>query len=151
MAALAKEKKEKENRQIEEALASQQQKQQQQQSQQMSPQSEEFPASPPPSAAEFPADSPSPSLEPTPSTSSTFPSGQGQTSNPMLEAAMRRQAANAAKGGGARTNAPAADPERAQLLARITQVLAAQKKEEPFALRSMDATKLRMYLRHLEE
>ena len=76
------------------------------------------------------------------------PAARGGAPNPMLEAAMRRQAAAAA-------GAPAGqrktdDPEKLQLLAQINAILHRRGESEPFGLRAMDNAKLRVYLKNLK-
>ena len=67
----------------------------------------------------------------------------GGSSNPVLDAALRRQQSSQLAGG------PRVDPEKQLLLAEIHQVLVSRGEEEPFGLRSMEPTKLRLYLNHL--
>ena len=73
------------------------------------------------------------------------PGGEGRKANPALAAMLRRQ-----QSAGSRPTAAPQDPEKAKLLRIIGEKLKIKNEEEPFGLRSMDVTKLRIYLRHLE-
>jgi hypothetical protein len=64
--------------------------------------------------------------------------------NPVLAAALKREQQGKRPDGG-----PQMDPERKRLLSEIQAVLRQREEEEPFGLRALDATKLRMYLRDL--
>lgn len=75
------------------------------------------------------------------------PQGSNPEANPVLAAALRRQ--EAAKAGTVRPNQM--DPERQKILSEIQAILKKREEDEPFGLRSMDATKMRMFLRHLQE
>lgn len=84
-------------------------------------------------------------------TSSTAPSSApldrpDQPVNPVLAAALRRQEQQLRPG----SNMPANDPEKQRLLNEIVHLLKMRREDEPFGLRAMDATKLRMYLQHLK-
>ncbi|CUG93391.1 Hypothetical protein, putative [Bodo saltans] len=67
-----------------------------------------------------------------------------QPMNPVLAAALKRE--QQAKRPDA---SPQMDPERKKLLAEIQAVLRQREEEEPFGLRALDATKMRIFLRDL--
>lgn len=79
-----------------------------------------------------------------PATAASPPTGE---SNPVLAAALRRQQQQQ----GTMRPAPSMDPERQQILLEIQTLLRSKNEEEPFGLRSMDAVKMRLYLKHLRE
>jgi trehalose-6-phosphate synthase len=65
--------------------------------------------------------------------------------NPALQAALKRQQQNH----GTVQHSSAEKTERQQLLESISAVLRRKGEDEPFGLRSMDTTKLRLYLNHI--
>ena len=67
-----------------------------------------------------------------------------EVSNRALEAALRRQQSTQL------VTSSSGDSEKMQLLLTIQKLLQKKKQDEPFGLRSMDSTKLRMYLNHLQ-
>lgn len=83
---------------------------------------------------------------------STAPLGgdSGEATNPVLAAALRRQQQSTMGVAGKRGGDSPADVEKQQLLVEICALLKSRNEEEPFGLRAMDATKLRLFLRHLQ-
>ncbi|SCU68814.1 uncharacterized protein TEOVI_000526900 [Trypanosoma equiperdum] len=75
------------------------------------------------------------------------PRVQGSEENPVLEAAMRRRQQHMLGVGPNTVNSE----EKIRLLTEITTILKQRGEDEPFGLRSMDETKLRVYLRHIRE
>ena len=75
------------------------------------------------------------------------PQARQEGSNPMLEAALRRQQQR----NEGSSNQPAADPEKAALLSQIAAVYRGRGDTEPFGLRSMDVPRLRLHLKHLQD
>ena len=108
-------------------------------------------APPEPSGSNSVAEPEQPSVAPTPAPAAAASRAPAPGSNPMLEAALRRQAAAKGRSNATPASAASVDPERTALLARISQALAQRRQDEPFGLRSMETPKLRVYLRHLED